>query len=102
MNSHDKHMFREPTFTGSLLDRQAHGELFQADSVSAILSVSAVDRVIFDVDIDPALIKILGNIAAVHFALRMNKPVKGAGRPLSHEFLVAGPIEQGFTMSYIR
>ena len=61
MCTEDKHMLGEPAFFGGPVDGQSQGQFLQAYRVAAILGIDAINNVILEVDINPALIDILAH-----------------------------------------
>ena len=107
MGTENKHMLSEPAFFGGPVDGQAQRQFLQANCVTAILSIDAIDQVFFEVDINPAFVNIF-----THSVFAVRHPVdkltfgmdesEKLGRGAEFlKLLVAGPVENGFAVGNV-
>lgn len=58
MDAHEEHMFGEPSFAVSASDGKSEGKFFESDRITGVLVIDGEDAVIFQIDVDSALIDI--------------------------------------------
>ena len=101
VNAHEEHVLAQPPFSNGLLDCEAEGELFQTYRVATVLGVDGVDRLVFEVNVNPPLLKVLAGFSLVEFPSRVNEAEELGISTESLELLVALPIEDELGMGNV-